>query len=328
MSKPLKAKLPSPYLKRPDEVKERMTARGKGVFTDITFALSSMQGWRTSQEDAHCHLFPSKTNPNISIVGVFDGHAGDRASAFAAKNILHHIETSDSYKFLKDQIKPEIIARSLMEGFILCDQAMRSQKGFKDGSEVSGSTGCVAVLTQKSIIVANCGDSRSVLVRNNNPIFSTRDHKPDDAREQDRVELAGGKVRYGRINGDLASARSFGDFRYKKDPSKPPSQQLVSVLPDVAMLDRHKDNQLLIIACDGIWDVMSNLECSNFILAALALGASTQQACDLVLDECLLKGSGDNMSIIIVTLDGLAQPKKKGNPSLDEVRRQMFRQVL
>lgn len=320
-------KLPSPYQKQPLTNKDRFMARGEGDFDDIVFALSSLQGWRMTQEDAHCHLFPSKNNPKLSLVGVFDGHSGGNAAEYTSANILKAIEGSDTYKFLKDKVKPEIIARAMMEGFIECDENMRVQTAFKEGDH-SGCTGCVAALTRKNIVVANTGDSRCVIVRNGTDIFATRDHKPDDEREKFRVAEAGGIVKYGRVNGDLASARSFGDFRYKKDTHLPPSQQIVTVLPDVAILDRHPENELMIIACDGIWDVMSNLECSQFCLAALSIGASVQQTADMVLDECLRKGSGDNMSIIIVSLDGLKPPKVKGNPTIDEVRREMYRNVL
>ena len=145
------------------------------------------------------------------------------------------------------------------------------------------------------------------------------------------MEQGGGRVFYGRINGDLASARSFGDFRYKKDPNRPASLQQVTVMPDIAILDRDPKDQLLILACDGVWDVMSNLECAQFALAALRMGLSLAQTAEMVLEECLRKSSGDNMSILIVALDDA--PAERGSlrgrkPTVTEIRDRMLAAVL
>ena len=126
-----------------------------------------------------------------------------------------------------------------------------------------------------------------------------------------RVESAGGTIQDDRVNGDLASARSFGDFRYKLDPNLPPSRQQITVLPDVSILDRSDQDQFVILACDGVWDVMSNLECTRYVLTALKKGVSLANACEMVLDECLRKSSGDNMSIMIVSFPGA--PRQTGS---------------
>ena len=281
-------------------------------------------------EDAHCHEFPTKANANIGFVGVFDGHAGDAAAKYAASSVGTFIQNSESFRFVRNKMDPAILARATMEGFFDCDEAMKQLPQFKVDKNPSGCTGVVSLLTKSTIIVGNCGDSRCVLVRGDQPIFATRDHKPSDEREKQRVEQAGGRVVYGRINGDLASARSFGDFRYKKDPSRAASLQQVTVQPDIIILDREPSDQLLILACDGIWDVMSNLECAHFILAALRLGATLSLAADLVLEECLRKSSGDNMSILIVALDDA--PEQMGSIesglTLDQVRDVMYDSVL
>lgn len=133
-----------------------------------------------------------------------------------------------------------------------------------------------------------------------------------------------------RVNGDLASARAFGDFRYKLDPNLPPSRQQITVLPDVTILDRSDEDQFLILACDGIWDVMSNLECSRYVLTALKMGVSLANICEMVLDECLRKSSGDNMSMMIVTFPGAPKPTQvlKGKISSDEVREGMVESLI
>lgn len=90
--------------------------------------------------------------------------------------------------------------------------------------ERSGSTGVVVLLTPTHIICANAGDSRAILGRKKQQKGSSNDdgvlplsfdHKPANDVEVSRVEKDGGFVRNGRVDGDLAVSRSFGDFGYK-----------------------------------------------------------------------------------------------------------------
>lgn len=334
MKKSKKVKLPSPRLKQPDMKFERYCKKGKGVFDLVDIALSSVRGWRTTQEDAHCHQFPSRMDKNLGFLGIFDGHSGSNASAFVGKSLWKYIENSKPFKaeVIKHQnYDPEVLKEATREGFFNCDKALRESPKFKNNpKERSGCTGVMCCLTEKNIIIANTGDSRAVLVRQATDVFSTLDQTPDQDRETTRITNAGCYVKYGRVNGDLATARSFGDFRFKKI-SLPPSKQAITVEPDITILYRNpREDQLLILACDGVWDVLSNLECANFALAALWLGCSEQETADLIIKECVRKGSGDNISIMVVAMEQAPRysepPLRK--PTLDEVRRQTYRFVL
>ena len=60
----------------------------------------------------------------------------------------------------------------------------------------SGATLNIVVITQKLIIFANCGDSRSLLVRSKGIYFVTHDHKPDDPVEKYRIRVGHGSYFY------------------------------------------------------------------------------------------------------------------------------------
>ena len=49
----------------------------------------------------------------------------------------------------------------------------------------------------------------------------SRDHKPDDKPEKERIVKAGGLVDDGRINGNLNLSRAIGDFEYKSAKNLP-----------------------------------------------------------------------------------------------------------
>lgn len=59
------------------------------------------------------------------------------------------------------------------------------------------------------------GDSRAVLSRSGKAIELTRDHKPLEPMERQRIELCGGFVcSDGRLCGELAVARAIGDYHF------------------------------------------------------------------------------------------------------------------
>mmetsp|Transcript_1989 Transcript_1989/g.2553 ORF Transcript_1989/g.2553 Transcript_1989/m.2553 type:complete len:330 (+) Transcript_1989:215-1204(+) len=322
---------PSPYLKQPITKKETHTGKGSGKLKNVQFALSSMQGWRVTMEDAHTHLLPTKNNDSLGFFGVFDGHGGDLAAIFAAKHVLTFIENSEAFDDIDENLDPEILARAIMEGFIDCDEDMKEIPVCRSGQDFSGSTGVACFITPDYVVVANTGDSRLAICKDSKVAFASMDHKPNDERERQRVENAGGIIADDRVNGDLASARSFGDFRYKLDPNLPPSQQQITVLPDCTILDRSPEDEFIIVACDGIWDVMSNLEATRYVLTALKMGLSLAKTAEMVLDECLRKSSGDNMSIMIIGLDNLPPQTgtlKNNFPTSDEIREAMVDSII
>ena len=73
------------------------------------------------------------------------------------------------------------------------------------------------MIYKNTLYVANSGDSRSVLCRNNGPFDMSVDHKPDNIEEKRRIEKAGGYVSDGRVNGNLNLSRALGDLEYKRD---------------------------------------------------------------------------------------------------------------
>ena len=71
-----------------------------------------------------------------------------------------------------------------------------------------------------------------------------------------------------RVNGSLAVSRALGDFEYKNVDGKGPTEQLVSPEPEFYYKVREADkDEFLVLACDGVWDVMTNEDICSFIAA-------------------------------------------------------------
>eukprot|EP00045_Choanoeca_perplexa_P016435 m.222889 g.222889 ORF g.222889 m.222889 type:complete len:381 (-) comp17258_c0_seq2:2382-3524(-) len=275
------------------------------------YALSSMQGWRIHMEDAHT-LVPSIPGfAEASFFAVFDGHGGKTVSISAGEKVLEAILNTPSYK---DGAKtPEELADALKQGLLdLDEQIKNAHPQLKAGHDRSGSTAVLSFLTKEHFVIANCGDSRIVVCTSNDVRFGSMDHKPDDAEERNRIKAAGGFIEMGRVCGNLAVSRSLGDYEYKDRPDLGPEAQKVTVASDTTVLERKPEDEFVILACDGIWDVMSNEGAVVFVNFYLERGWSAERIASEMLDYCLRKGSRDNMSVILILLPN----HRKADPTL------------
>lgn len=104
------------------------------------------------------------------------------------------------------------------------------------------------------------------------------DHKPYLPHEQSRIERAGGYVLYRRVNGVLALSRAIGDFNFKNNPAISWDQQAVTSAPDVRSIRLNRDkDEFAIVACDGIWDVLSNEDVVDFVRLRVQMHMPLQQ---------------------------------------------------
>lgn len=170
----------------------------------------------------------------------------------------------------------------------------------------AGCTAVCAMVREGELVVANAGDSRCVLSRGGHAVALTQDHKPMDPGEYERIIKAGGFVADGRVNGSLNLSRALGDLEYKQTKELPPEAQMVTAFPEIRTEKFQAVDEFLILACDGIWDVLTNQEAVDFVRERLLAGKTPQEICEEACDHCLAPdtngcGKGcDNMSIIVV----------------------------
>ena len=117
----------------------------------------------------------------------------------------------------------------------------------------------------------------------------THDHKPHLPHERARVLAAGGRVEWqgcwrvvaesplpGRPAAGLAVSRSLGDAQFKEP------LPLVSSDPDVSVTLLQPGDTMLILASDGVWDVLSDQDAAEVAVAAAlkAAAAATEEEDD------------------------------------------------
>ena len=115
-----------------------------------------------------------------------------------------------------------------------------------------------------TLTVANAGDSRVVLCRNDQSTEAMSfDHKPSHQIERNRITEAGGFVnQFGRVNGNLNLSRSIGDLKYKQVPNIAPPDQMITAEPDIKSVTLNPDDEFVILACD----VSFCTPCSRFFV--------------------------------------------------------------
>lgn len=276
---------------------------------------SSVVGGRPKQEDAFV------VAPNHGLIGVFDGHMGPAAASFCSQNLvkIHQQNRPHQTPHLPQQtMMPEELEqkhkRELTATFFELDRQFRaSHLDLSDGttacvvfgeeisSRNSDSTSISSPLKKTILSIANTGDSRAIVIKLGNPalkmadseiLVQTKDHKPLEESEFNRIKAAGGWVTSNRrLGGVLLTSRSIGAPLLKDSESSAarikPVEELDPELvehvapnprfykditkglicdPDVISVEIDEGDEIaVIVASDGLWDVL-NCESAKEIL--------------------------------------------------------------
>lgn len=226
-----------------------------------------LHGTRQYMEDRH--LIAHNLYENYHLYAVFDGHGGDGVAEHCRDNLArilkrNLLKTNGDFK------------TALLETFDDLDESIPIPESY-----VVGSTCLVVLKGLDDVWVANCGDSRAIMNNGASVADLTRDHKPI-GNEKERIERAGGVVvrmapKFYRVSGELALSRAIGDKKYR--PSVIPT-------PDVFRYTLSGNNQFIVVATDGLWDVMSS-NATNAFIKQFYLAEPRQSDVDMLKDVWL-----------------------------------------
>ncbi|KAK8627022.1 hypothetical protein V6N13_134651 [Hibiscus sabdariffa] len=235
-------------------------------------------------EDYHVAKFAQLRGHELGLFAIYDGHLGDSVPSYLQKHLFSNI--------LKDEEFWTDPGRSIPKAYEKTDQAILSHN---PDLGRGGSTAVTAILIDgQKLWVANIGDSRAVLSKKGQAIQMSIDHEPNT--ERGSIENRGGFVSnmpgdVARVNGQLAVSRAFGDKNLKSHLRSD---------PDMKTADINSDTELLILASDGLWKVMSNQE-------AVDIAKKTKdplRAAKQLMAEALNRDSKDDISCIVVRFKG------------------------
>ncbi|KAK1610468.1 hypothetical protein QYE76_034141 [Lolium multiflorum] len=216
----------------------------------LSCGYSSFKGRRPTMEDRYDMKFANVDGQTVSLLGVFDGHAGPLAADYLKENLLDNVMKHP--QFLEN---PKLALKTTF---------LKTDADFLEAVSIpyrqDGSTALAAVLISDQLYVANVGDSRAIALKGGKAISLSDDHKPNRKDEQTRIENAGGSVSYDgytwRVDGILAMSRAFGNRALKK---------YVIAEPDFQEAEVNSDFEFLVLATDGLWDVVRNEDCIGAI---------------------------------------------------------------
>jgi len=251
-------------------------------------------------EDVSLVIGRWRGEPNHDFFGVFDGHGGKDVAEYVAGRLpamLHDclsgfnlktapiVTTDENGEDSSDTARGTDIMCSIRNTF------SELNKEVLPWAPYAGTTVAVSMIMGRNIVSANCGDARIVMGTKTGEVNRlSHDHKPGNARERQRILQAGGFVSEDRrVNGILSVARAIGDGML---------YPYVCPVPHVtiASLD---GAELLVLACDGLWDVVSD---EGAIEIARACSNPNEAAARLVAQAKIL-GSTDNVSVVVVYCD-------------------------
>jgi len=235
-------------------------------------AACTAYGKRPANEDAHALLCDWAPLPLAggsigagALFAVCDGHGGSSASRHVADRLAAELSGQVAEHGWSE---PAARRAAVETSFVVMDDWLS-----QNIAGTSCGTTCVAAVVWPesqdgkhwyNVLLANLGDSRGLLYQKAlDELRETIDHKPDDPREKRRIRAAGGFVvpadapNPARLDGVLAMARAFGDFRFKDSLERGPEHQKVSTLPDIYEF-RADAGDVLILASDGIFDVLES----------------------------------------------------------------------
>jgi serine/threonine protein phosphatase PrpC len=208
---------------------------------------------------------------NINLYCVLDGHGehGHHVSRRCREMLPQFIKTAN---------------QDMKRAFFLMQTDLLSTTGFD--ANCSGATCVLVSLQNRRLTIGNCGDSRAILCTRNMTTGSLMahplsiDHKPDRPEERKRIITCGGRLgcRQVLINdrgmaiptgpcrvwytyrGDsmgLAMSRSLGDLVVHNVG--------VSAEPEIIEHTLENHDEFVIIATDGVWDVVDNSQAIQLV---------------------------------------------------------------
>jgi len=276
-------------------------------------SVASSQGLRYSMEDEHILKRFIVSGKVVTIAGIFDGHGGSNCSL-----ALRHYFEKD-FTVTKDMLKDKTLLKKYMRTVNFYIEKRFRETGMF-GRE--GSTCLYVVIVEfknrSEIFISNVGDCRLLLLHDNKVVLETVDHKPSKLPERERILKTGGRVEnmngIRRVNGVLSVSRAHGcnaesfSLKFDGENNFSPYNCPVSCRPDIytaTVYSNVKDSVRIIMACDGLWDVISTRNIETL------MSSIDGNICEKLIEESITRGSKDNITVMLIELTKIKMTQRK-----------------
>lgn len=286
-------------------------------------------GLRPTQEDRFV-LIPKFFSNNLCFCGVFDGTVGPDASEYVMRNITKHLcgteEMQEAIRMIgsgsSEESAQQHIAKhingALKSTFLSTDRSLIEMCAEKQ-LHYASSTGVAAFLWNNLLTVAHIGDSKACIAKmidgQLHPEWLTIDHKPNMPAELKRIQENGGSLAW--LHGNKPYIRG-GDFFPRQARNEHPKQLNysrafggkdlkmygLSAEPDINHFNITAEDKLVLIASDGLWDVLNPKVACSIALEARREGRSAaDEIVQKAIHEMPICGVRDNITVIALFLN-------------------------
>ncbi len=238
---------------------------------------------KINMEDKGKSILNFNNDPYKLLFCLFDGHGGDEVSTYLQKNFALIMKKYINNK--DEEIDYDNLFQEIDEEFKNCKYYQR------------GSTATIIYITEdiinhkKKLYCINIGDTRCILTHTSGSRKLSYDDLVSDENEFNRIINDGGYIKNGRVCGQLMISRAFGDRESKSYG--------VICTPHVTKIDINEKCKYVIMASDGIWDVLDDLDVYKLSLSA----ENSKNLCDDIIQGALDKDSTDNLSCFVIKLN-------------------------
>ena len=240
--------------------------QGQGTTLNCALAFGVCQHanarWKTTMEDRHAFKDFFCNDPQSGFFSIYDGYSGSMAAEKCARylgEILERkVESIYNTSMKHENVNAEIVT-AFNDAFEEMDKILLYGVEERSRNRWSGCSALTCLLRGNNLYVANAGNIRAVLCRGDGSIerLSTN-HSPTDRKERHRVKKSKGDIcksdKTALVNGVLKSTRGLGNHG---DPTLKTS---VIKTPFVNCLTLDESDQFLILASNGVWEVLSEEE--------------------------------------------------------------------
>eukprot|EP01025_Chloroclados_australasicus_P010621 TRINITY_DN1438_c1_g1_i17.p1 TRINITY_DN1438_c1_g1~~TRINITY_DN1438_c1_g1_i17.p1 ORF type:complete len:412 (+),score=57.97 TRINITY_DN1438_c1_g1_i17:2494-3729(+) len=251
---------------------------------------------------------------------------------YQKKDSQDNEESSDHHAKENGSCSSAGLRKALYDSFHEADSRLLKFLATQDDEirSQAGSTATVALIGADKAIIANVGDSRAVLCCDDNKFVDlSSEHRvwgrgSQVQSESQRVEEAGGWIKDGRVCDILAVSRAFGDWEFKgeglqdllkygvregfwkqdfAEKAEFKSDPIIST-PDITEIQITDKDQAVVVATDGLWDVMDSLEVTRYVRQNFTRRRDPQWIAEGLANLALKRYTADNVGVVVIDVWG------------------------
>jgi serine/threonine protein phosphatase PrpC len=250
-------------------------------YKEYSFFEDSNLKFRNTMEDFSRIVENYMGDHGKTLFSLYDGHGGSEPVLYVKERM------PELFHSLIINNNPQ---EAMIEAFHKIDQELQNCD-----SENTGCTACVVYMCieegKRILYCANVGDTRCVVVTNEDVNTLTEDHKCTVTSEVQRVRDSGGVILNGRVFGQLILTRALGDLALKGYG--------VIATPHVTRVEIEEKQKYTVIASDGVWDVIKPEDMLNISKEVV----NAEDFSKVIVNNSISAGSRDNISCIVIRLN-------------------------